>query len=388
MKVLWLCGLPAQVQREWPEASAFTTQHDWPWILGHLPPPDGIELHAACLWPGGARRVDLPYRGCTFHLLPCPRRGRAATLFRFDPLFYRGLFRELAPDVVHGWGTQDSAGHVACRLGGPRGVVSVQGVASDLRRFFPADFRFRVGEWNERRVLRAAARIVVESRYSADCVRRACPTAEPRIVDHPLRPEFPASRPSDGETPTVLFVGALYREKGILEALHAFAAAAPEPWRLRVVGRTMPAMASAFPEAVARLGLGVRVRHDASLPVDGIVEAYRSASVFLLPTYVDTGPTSLKEALAMGLWPVCFDNSGAAENIRRFGFGSLARDRDAADLARVLGEALASRPWADAPRREACVAAARRAFSREAAWSGLRALYAELTGGSEPGRNP
>ena len=52
-----------------------------------------------------------------------------------------------------------------------------------------------------------------------------------------------------------------------------------------------------------------------------------------------------------------------------------------ADLARVLGEAIASRPWTDAARRGACVAAARAAFSPQAAWSGLRALYAGLPGG-------
>jgi glycosyltransferase involved in cell wall biosynthesis len=53
------------------------------------------------------------------------------------------------------------------------------------------------------------------------------------------------------------------------------------------------------------------------------LQAMQESAMFLLPSHMDTGPTALKEALAMGLWPVCYDNSGPAELIRRFQFGSL-----------------------------------------------------------------
>ena len=80
----------------------------------------------------------------------------------------------------------------------------------------------------------------------------------------------------------------------------------------------------------------------------------------------------------MGLWPVCFDNSGPAEYIRRFGFGDLARDQDHQDLIVQLSMALRELPWMNSRRREELRAATIARFSPEAIWTDLIRLYGEI----------
>jgi glycosyltransferase involved in cell wall biosynthesis len=101
----------------------------------------------------------------------------------------------------------------------------------------------------------------------------------------------------------------------------------------------------------------------------------QDSSVFLLPTRVDTGPTALKEALAMGLWPICYDNSGPGEYVRKYGFGSLVTDQDVNSLYSALQGCLIDKPWRDDSKRSALARRTRQDFSPEKAWEKLIELY-------------
>jgi glycosyltransferase involved in cell wall biosynthesis len=105
----------------------------------------------------------------------------------------------------------------------------------------------------------------------------------------------------------------------------------------------------------------------------------QQSAIFLLPTLIDTGPTALKEALAMGLWPVCYDNSGPAEYVRMAQFGTLARDRDRGDLTKRLKGTLEEKPWLDLKRRAVLREFTRRRFSREVIWTELIRLYKDVS---------
>src|SRR4030095_1431846 len=122
----------------------------------------------------------------------------------------------------------------------------------------------------------------------------------------------------------------------ISDALRAFAAIQEADWRLLVIGGGTPKAEADMFHLADQLGILGRFRHDRSLSSPEVVQAMQSSSIFLLPTRVDTGPTALKEALALGLWPVCYDNTGPGEYVRQFGFGMLARDLDQQDLTEKL----------------------------------------------------
>lgn len=379
MRILWICSLPLSVQQSAFDAGDHGAQVAMSWILAHLPPPDGIDLHIACLWPGGSRRKEAEFNGARFHLLPCQRRGRALLFFQRDPSFFRALFEELKPDVVHGWGTEDSFGLVARRLAPFRHVIGIQGLITEYRRRIPLESRTILTGMTERLTLRSARWVVAESDYSLRAARPLCPQARMRVVEHPLRRDFLESEPSNGLGCRALFIGTIGERKGIGDAMRAFAQAAPGEWSLHVVGSGTRESEGEMVKLADELGIGARFIHDRALSTPELIAAMRESSIFLLPTRIDTGPTALKEALAMGLWPVCYDNSGPGEYVRKFGFGSLARDLDPGDLTATLRTAIETRPWADLSLRQTLQAASRTTFSREEIWPQLERLYLEIS---------
>ena len=81
------------------------------------------------------------------------------------------------------------------------------------------------------------------------------------------------------------------------------------------------------------------------------------------------------EALAMGLWPVCYDNSGPANYHKKFQFGTLAKDLNRSDLTHALGETITGRPWTPTQQRAKITSQIRPHFSRERIWLDLLKVY-------------
>jgi glycosyltransferase involved in cell wall biosynthesis len=104
----------------------------------------------------------------------------------------------------------------------------------------------------------------------------------------------------------------------------------------------------------------------------------QSSSIFLLPTRIDTGPTALKESMAMGLWPVCYDNSGPAHYIRKFEYGNLAQDLNLDSLTGILQTAIASQPWKTREHRAKIASQIRPHFARTRIWPELTKMYADI----------
>jgi glycosyltransferase involved in cell wall biosynthesis len=380
MRLLWLCGLPLPVELEHFGEPRGIAQVAWSWVCAHLPPPPGIDLHLACLWPGGAKRESFHYQGATFHLMPCPARGRALTLFCRDHLYFKPVCDELKPDMIHAWGTEDSYGLAALRLGPDRNVIGIQGLINEYRRHTAMHPRYMLTAVTERRTLSRARWVVAESRYSQEISRPYAPHASFRVVEHPLRREFLEHTPSDGLAEEILVVGTIGDRKGIFDALDAFIAAAPSSWRLHLVGVGPAAEMERLAAWRREKDPEGRIRHSPGLGAQELAGAMAQASVFLLPTRVDTGPTALKEALAMGLWPVCYDNSGPGEYLRVFNRGTLVPDLDRPALAEKLGAVLRERPWLEAQTRQAGIALARERFDPASVWLRLRSVYEEVLG--------
>ena len=383
MKVLWICALPLRVQREVFGDTDHGAQVAASWIVAHLPPPPGIDLHLACLWPGGDQRKTATYDGATVHLLPCPRRGRALLLFQRDTSYFQPLFAELRPEVVHAWGTEDSYGLVARRLAPSHHVIGIQGLITAYRKRVAMHRRDTLTALTERLTLAKANCVVAESEYSLREARALCRAdTKLKVVEHPLRREFLAATAANSTGKVVLFVGLLQERKGIRDAVEAFAKAAPSDWRLQVIGAGRPTEEQSVERLAERLQLQDRFQHRRACGAEELVQTMQASSVFLLPTRIDTGPTALKEALTMGLWPVCYDNSGPGEYIRKYGFGSLAIDGDIESLTKTLRQVLQQRSWEQTSKRAALAARTRHDFSSERAWRDLLDCYAAVARGN------
>jgi glycosyltransferase involved in cell wall biosynthesis len=264
---------------------------------------------------------------------------------------------------------------VARRLAPLCHVIGIQGLINTYQKYLPKSYRTLLLHATERLTLKKARNIVAESQYSLNSAASLCPSAVKRVIEHPLRHEFLASQPSDGTGRTVLFLGSIEERKGITDAISAFSQVAPEDWKLHVVGAGTPENESRMNSLVQITGLANRFRHSRMLDIPNLIKAMQESSVFLLPTRIDTGPTALKEALAMGLWPVCYDNSGPGEYVRKYAFGSLARDQEMNSLCQELKGCFTDTPWKDVDKRIAVAHRTREDFSREKAWKQLIEFY-------------
>lgn len=383
MKVLWIATLPRAIAESVLDPGlAQTFTHAASWIEAHLPPPEDIDLHIACQIPGGSEARTLEHAGATWYLIPGPSKGRALTLFFFDTQRFRSVFEKVNPDVVHGWGTDDCHGLVARKLLPDRSVVGIQGSPNISHAHGKSQvLRTRMTRYSERLTLKRARCVVAESRFAAGALQPFVPRTTVEVVEQAIREKFIQVPVDAHENTKIVFVGSLQSSKGILDAVEAFSRAAPDPWTLDVYGEGSATIKGRVREIADAAGCGDRVTLRGFADGDKLAEVLADASVFLLPTRVDTGPNALKEGLCVGLWPVCFDNSGPGDYIRRFNYGSLAADRDVGDLSAKLSEALRDRPWLKDHRREKLIAEARDYFSRHRAWINLRRVYGELQDG-------
>lgn len=377
MKILWLAAPPADAISEACGVSGYAG-HAVSWITGHLPPPSGIDLHLACPAPAGVEPGTTRWRGATLHFYRRPRRGRSLTLFAFDHSPLQPLVARIAPDIIQGWGTEDSHARSAVRLAPDRHVVGAQGVVNEIIPYLHPSLRLRILSVLERQTFRRCRYVATESHFVANAVRRLGSHAQTTVIPQPLRRVFLETDPWPEPGQTILFLGHLVPSKGWEEALSAFAAAAPPTWRFHLIGSATPETLACLNREASRLGIANRVRHEQGLSEIQMVHALQQAPILLLPTRVDSGPTALKEALAMGLWPICFDNSGPAEFIRLCGAGTLVPDGNTAKLASALARAIEEQPWTNREQRRQQIARARQLFSPQAAWLGLQELYTRI----------
>ena len=378
MTILWICGLPEEVRIANPVTDVSSAA--WSWIVGHLPPPRDVELHIICPVFGlKEREAHFEYDGAQWH---CFR------LKRWEPLFLRLRFywgirafvKKLKPDVVHGWGGESGCGLLATYCS-PFAVVSVQGLlrmlCANARRWHiqvpemgsvSAWFR----RWMENRTYRRAHCLLVESEVAKEGLRTLY-GLDAEVVPHPLRGEFLNHEMHERSEDWVqfLFVGQMTARKGAMDALKAFAAVDNKNALLTMVGSGD--LDVEIDSYIQEQDLTDRVKRAGCRSAGELLKLMDETNAILVPTYGDTGPTILKEALSQGIYPICYDNTGAAELVGWYSFGEVCATGDWC----ALGKAMDSFCAEPKGRNHEVAERVRCDLSRESAWRSLRRVYAK-----------
>jgi glycosyltransferase involved in cell wall biosynthesis len=180
----------------------------------------------------------------------------------------------------------------------------------------------------ERRAFRQAARVIAWTRTIKAAVEEAEPAAH--VVEHHPGLDLARFSPAEARRPDgrvrVLFVGGRFARKGGEDLL-----AALEPRLGKDVDVDLVTPDPVPPRP------GVRVRRlDWSDPA--LVEAYREADVFCLPTYGDAVPWTVLEAMACGLPVVAGSVGSVPELLDDGGAGRLVQPGDRRALRSTLDE--------------------------------------------------
>ena len=387
MKVAWICGLPNQVRIMGcgHEISPIKTAA-WSWILGHLPPPPDLDLHILCPVVGlEAKQLDFEYLGVKWH---CVRqeRGEQFLLWRRILIKFRAIIGEVSPDIIHGWGGETGCAYLATLLSS-KALVGVQGLLryfDDLlncrppTRLFPL-LKWRLGRYIERKSYEQAFKCITESNTSARALKDYYGRDGAEIIPHPLRSLFLRGN-TDSTRNRVeirfLFLGSLEHRKGALDAVDAFMRASVRGSKLIMIGSGP--LSGEIEPIINKSDRRADVRMLGTCSVERICEEMRSAHFFLLPSYGDTGPSALKEAIAQGLYPICYDNSGPSEYLRLY-CGTLVPTGDVDALSCALVRC--------SERLDACLQDGYDASVRikcdlepKAVWEKLRGVYGSVCG--------
>jgi glycosyltransferase involved in cell wall biosynthesis len=245
---------------------------------------------------------------------------------------------------------------------GARRVASIKGVIADELQFERGSTRrsLRVASWLEKLHIRRSDVVLTTSAYSASRIadEYGADRSRIRIVPEPIElPRWKAalaavpSRARGAET-VVLTVAHLYPRKGIAKLLRAILLVR-SPVKLRIVG-IGPERENL--EGLAReIGLADRVTFLGHLSFDRLVEEYRGADVFCLPSLQEGFGIVFLEAMAASLPIVACQAAAVPEVVPDLECGLLVPPDDVPALAfaldRLAGSAADRRKMGEAGAR-------------------------------------
>jgi phosphatidyl-myo-inositol dimannoside synthase len=231
---------------------------------------------------------------------------------------------------------------------GIRRVASIKGVIAEELQFERGATRLsmRLAAYFEGRNVRRADRVLATSLYAADRIVERYRVARERVhvVPEPIdlarwKAALAAARRRAPREPGILCVAHLYPRKQVDSLLRALTLLKSSA-RLRVVGTGPEGRALAA--LAVKLRLGDRVALLEHLPFDRLVEEYRNADLFCLPSLQEGFGIVFLEAMAAGLPIVACRATAVPEVVPDGQCGVLVPPRDVPALAialeRLLGD--------------------------------------------------
>ena len=365
-----------------------------------------VTLVVPSRWDEGGAQRDLPETPYRIVELPVRRTGDVNRHRYADDERVSALVQSLKPDVLD---LHEEPFSAVCRQwleATPRTTPVVAYSAQNIDKRFPPPF----AQW-ERAALRRLAGLYPCSRQAASVLRGKGFAGRLEIL--PLGIDTTrltaGSQRHDDPTWTLLLVGRLVPEKGVLDSVRLLAALAHRvPVRLMVVGRG-PAAAAAE-QLAQEMGVADRLELVPWVDAEAMAGHYRSAHVTLVPssatrTWVEQFGRVITEAQAAGSVVVGYA-SGAIPEVGG-PLAALATEGDVAGLAGLVSalqadqhrwqrlragglEATATRTWEVVARRQCELYEAVLAAPGPAARTGRRAAQSEfgppaqVAGGGRP----
>lgn len=282
---------------------------------------------------------DLTHRahGQTFHIL---RRGskaiQMATGYLRETLRIRKVIREIQPDIVHAWGSEDAYGIAGSFSGVESRIFTLQGCLTEYLRLIGGSFLFRLQTLYELPTVKRYRYATAESPGAKEILKKLNPALNISLVEYGIGPSFFKAEWNPAEKPEIIFIGSIVRRKGIEDLI----AAAADPklahinFKIAGSGELRGALEAISTPNVEWLGQCDR---------NEVIRRLESAWALVMPTYSDTGPTVLKEARVIGLPVITTTGAGASSYLENGKNGYIVEPGDRAALVNAIGKLCVSR---------------------------------------------
>lgn len=300
----------------------------------------GVEVHIVT--QSGKADVVEQRNGITLHTVRL-RRVPRWTFIRANAYALAHAVRDIAPDVAHA----HSAGAYgdAALLSGAPALITVHGVirqeAAVFRQYglsWREELSWRYEEWYERRCLARAHDVIAISPYVAEFYR-GMTRARMHLVENPVGDAY-FTLPDASQPAAVLCAARIVHRKNILGLLKAFAVvhqSMPQA-QLRLAGEehSEPTYAAECRAFVQAHGLSEAVSFLGWLDETAMQAEYSRCACLALPSWQETAPVAIAQAMAAGKAVVASDVGGVRALLSDGAAGLLVQPDDSAGLASAL----------------------------------------------------
>lgn len=272
-----------------------------------------------------------------------PRRG----IWKFLPGTVYDIFagkaqverfiRELEPDIVHFQGVTFLA--AGCAI---RNVLTIHGIAEkdavwDARWGVFRRLKCLVLKLTEDYGRRKSPHVILISDY----VGTVLPENKSRKIwriDNPIADSF-FDINWKAESGRIFCCSKIMPRKNILGMIDAFGRIvrrAPQ-CQLRIAGNAEPGYLSVCEKQVETLGLQARVHFLGNLSVEDVQRELSMANCFAMPSFQETAPLAIAEAMAVGVPVVAATVGGIPDMVEHGSTGFLVNPHDAQEIGEAIG---------------------------------------------------
>jgi len=336
LSIVHLCNLP--LPETHPDFERILT-HPGRWVLNlALAQKAHTDINPILVVqvPGASANHVQCIEGVDVHFVAAPDRLRSATLFHFDAKRLSKYVRNIDPDLVHAHGTEDAYALSALATGLPY-VITVQGCLFIINRLArpPLISRNTIVQLIERYVLRRASHVIAKSKYVQKELTATFPNLCLHEIPNTFDPRLLEIDSTKGLVPKkIAFVGTVIPRKGfdlLIDAVASLPESLISVVELHVFGNHsgQPSDYEKRELERARSILGDRLVLHGILPAIEVAKHVAGCSLLVAPSREEMFGNQVIEAMLVGTAVLVADQTAMAENVRRFGGGSVAPQEDA-----------------------------------------------------------
>jgi glycosyltransferase involved in cell wall biosynthesis len=299
--------------------------------------------------PGGKGHWTTEIEGVACHFVAVPDFLRGKTGFFLDQRILASSALLRRPDIVHAHGTEEANALAALRTGLPN-ILTLQGCFFIINRKIPVPFFSRqwIVERLERKTIPRFRHVITKSRYIRDEVCREFPEVETHLIPNTYDSALEDIDIDQKRERAIAFVGTIDPRKGfdlLVEALCKLGLSGQELPHLHVFGNSAhPAPWEVAQLQAARACLGPRLVLHGQIPQLEMAKIVAQSRVLVAPSREEMFGNQIIEALLVGTPVIVTDNTAMAENVRRFGNGTVFAQENAPALTDAISAALDDRP--------------------------------------------
>jgi len=345
IKVAWLAPYPTEYLCDHVELqNSHVRLHPAIWIVNlalGLAENRNVDLHIVTLSQEISYNQTVKHEGITYHFLKRPRYLiRLATLFQLDKFQLHRALNTIRPDLVHCHGTEDVYSYAGVTSGFTC-LISVQGIITEILRsrrncFDKKTFAYFVSQFIERYTFRRGNFFVAKTAFVERFVRCLSPKAKIYHIENIVHQVFFQVERNVLESSPVLFIGSVLPEKGIEELIDSMTLLKDDfpLLRLKIIGpNNSKYVREVLQNRIYSLELENHIKFCGFKSSEEIANEFSSSLMLVLPSYMDTSPNVIAEAMVAGVPVIASRVGGIPFMIREGETGTLVTPKSSKALA-------------------------------------------------------